>query len=247
MPSERIAKRMAALGLCSRREAERWIEQGRVAVNGNILDTPAMLVSAEDVIAIDGIVSKTQKISAPRLFLYHKPQGLVTSHKDEKGRTTVFDALPKNLPRVISVGRLDLNSEGLLLLTTSGALARALELPKNAMERIYRVRINGQITESQMARLARGITVDEVKYRPIHVVPEQGKETGRNRWVTVTLHEGKNREIRRVFDDLSLPVSRLIRVGYGPFGLGNMEPGDVEEVPTRQVKSICTDYDLKYM
>jgi 23S rRNA pseudouridine2605 synthase len=241
MSHERIAKRMAALGLCSRREAERWIEQRRVMVNGNILDTPATLVGPEDVIAVDGIVSKTQKATAPRLFLYHKPEGLVTSHKDEKGRMTVFDALPKNLPRVISVGRLDLNSEGLLLLTTSGALARAMELPKNAMERSYRVRINGQITESQIARLARGITVDAVKYRPIKVVPENGKETGRNRWVEVTLHEGKNREIRKVFDSLSLPVSRLIRVGYGPFGLGKMEPGDIEEVSPEHVREVMQE------
>lgn len=235
---ERIAKRLSGLGVCSRRDAERLIADGRVAVNGKTLETPASLVNASDRIAVDGVTVSTPRITAPRLFLYHKPEGLVTSHKDEKNRPTVFEHLPKHLPRLISVGRLDLNSEGLLLLTTSGALSRALELPKNAQERTYRVRVNGQVTENQIARLARGITVEGVRYRPIEVTPETSKEQGRNRWLNVTLHEGKNREIRRVFEALHLPVSRLIRIGYGPFGLGRLRAGEVEEVPAHQVREV---------
>ena len=236
---ERIAKRMAALGLCSRREAERWIEEGRVAVNGKTLTTPATLVSAEDVIAVDGQTLKNTSLTpSVRVWKYYKPEGLVTSHKDEKGRPTVFDRLPEHLPRVISVGRLDLNSEGLLLLTTSGELSRALELPSNMQKRTYRVRVKGQPTDGQLAKLKRGITVEGVEYQPIIAAMETTKTEGRNRWLNVTLTEGKNREIRRVFDHLDLPVSRLIRIAYGPFKLDALKIGAVEEIPHWQIEQL---------
>ena len=236
---ERIAKAIAAAGLCSRREAERLIEQGRVRVNGNTLDTPAFTVTPDDSIEVDGTVLKKRKSSAmPRLWRYHKPAGLITSHHDPEGRPTVFDHLPPHLPRVISVGRLDLDSEGLLLLTDSGELSRALELPRNALDRTYRVRVNGQISEKHIHMLSRGVVVDEVKYRPITVVPDTEKTSGRNRWLNVTLREGKNREIRRLFDHFGYPVSRLIRVAYGGLELGKLVPGEVEEVPTTNVEAL---------
>ncbi len=230
---ERIAKFMAAAGLCSRRDAERWIEDGRVMVNGETLTTPATLVGADDDIIIDGKRVK-QKTSSPRLFVYHKPAGLVTSHRDEQGRATVFDHLPRDLPRVISIGRLDLDSEGLLLLTTSGALARAMELPANSQERVYRVRIRGTPMETHYQQLERGVRVDGVDYQPIEVVPEREKE-GRNQWLTLTLREGKNREIRRIFEHFDLPVSRLIRIQYGNFHLDDLESEEVAEVPREDV------------
>lgn len=236
MEPQRIAKFMAAAGLCSRRDAERWIAQGRVIVNGNTLDTPACIVNADDDVIVDGKRVKL-KAETPRLFVYHKPAGLITSHRDEKDRPTVFDHLPRDLPRVISVGRLDLDSEGLLLLTTSGALARAMELPKNAFERTYRVRIRGTPMETHLAQLERGVTVDGVQYAPITVTTERSKE-GRNQWLTLTLREGKNREIRRIFEHFDLPVSRLIRVQYGNFHLDDLEPEEVAEVPTRDVEKL---------
>ncbi len=237
MKPERIAKRMAALGLCSRREAERWIADGRVAVNGKTLETPATLVSEEDVIAVDGKTITNESLR-PRLWKYHKPVGMVTTHSDPQGRPTVFDNLPKHLPRVISIGRLDLNSEGLLLLTTSGELSRALELPKNALKREYRVRVNGTPTDRQLARLAQGMVVDGMQYQPIRAKLEKAKTDGRNRWLDVVLTEGKNREIRRVFDHLDLPVSRLIRISYGAFALDALKVGAVEEVPGWQVEKL---------
>ena len=241
---ERIAKRMAALGLCSRREAERWIEEGRVAINGVLLTTPATCVTASDRIAVDGVPIHTATPSTPRLFCYHKPRGLITTHRDEKNRPTVFDHLPAHLPRVISVGRLDMDSEGLLLLTTSGTLARAMELPQNAMKRSYRVRINGVLSERQQGLLKKGITVDGVRYQPIAVAIEKTKTEGRNRWLNVTLTEGKNREIRRVFDHFKLPVSRLIRVAYGAFTLDTLAPNAVEEVPARRVRAVMKALDI---
>lgn len=231
---ERIAKAIAAAGVCSRRDAERLIAEGRVRLNGNTLTTPATLVEKGDVIEVDG-----QKIKAPgtsvRLWKYHKPAGLITSHRDPEGRPTVFEYLPPHLPRVISVGRLDLDSEGLLLLTTSGELARALELPKNAQERRYRVRVNGQITDKHLHMLARGVVIEGEQFRPIHVTPEEQKTTGRNRWLTVILREGKNREIRRVFEYFGYPVSRLIRTGYAGIELGNLPAHGVEEISSAQV------------
>lgn len=228
---------MAAAGLCSRRDAERWIAEGRVRVNGNTLSSPATLVSSEDVIEVDGKRIKPLTQRVPRLFVYHKPAGLVTTHKDERGRPTVFEHLPRDLPRVISVGRLDLDSEGLLLLTTSGALARAMELPKNALPRTYRVRVRGMPEETHRQQLERGVRIDGLRYQPIRLLVEGTKE-GRNQWLTLTLREGKNREIRRIFDHFDLPVSRLIRIGYGPFTLGDLRPGEVEEVAAGNVKKL---------
>ncbi|MDX2094925.1 MAG: pseudouridine synthase [Alphaproteobacteria bacterium] len=236
MKPQRIAKMMAAAGLCSRREAERWIEEGRVMVNGETLTTPATLVGAGDDVIVDG-----KRIAGaapiPRLFVYHKPAGLVTSHRDEEGRATVFDHLPRDLPRVISVGRLDLDSEGLLLLTTSGALARAMELPSGAQARTYRVRIRGTPMETHYQQLERGVTIDGVHYQPIDAVPDRAKE-GRNQWLTLTLHEGKNREIRRIFEHFDIPVSRLIRIQYGNFHLDDLAPGEVAEVPRAYVEEL---------
>lgn len=229
---ERIAKRLARAGLCSRREAERWIEQGRVAVNGKVLESPACVVGAGDIIVVDG--APLSEPEPTRLWRYHKPAGLVTTHKDPEGRNTVFDRLPASLPRVISVGRLDLNSEGLLLLTNDGELARKLELPSNAWVRRYRVRVNGAVTEAALARLEAGVTVDGIAYGSINAVLD--RQQGANAWLTVSLREGKNREIRKVMEHLGWPVSRLIRVAYGPFQLGTLAEGTVEEVPGKVLR-----------
>lgn len=234
---ERVAKVIAAAGICSRRDAERLIEQKRVRVNGNTLTTPATIVTPEDVIEVDGVKVKTRQ-QAPRLFRYHKPAGLMTTHKDPEGRPTVFEHLPPHLPRLISVGRLDYDSEGLLLLTNSGELSRELELPRNAQARSYRVRVNGQISDKHIHLLSRGVVIDDEKFRPVEVVPDTEKVAGRNRWLTVTLHEGRNREIRRLFDFFGYPVSRLIRVGYAGLELGKLHPGEVEEVPAHEVEEL---------
>ena len=229
---ERIAKVMARAGLCSRRDAERWIAEGRVAVNGRVLDSPAVLVTAADDVRVDG-----KPLAGPersRLWRYHKPAGLVTTHRDEKGRPTVFDSLPKDLPRVISVGRLDLNSEGLLLLTNDGELARRLELPATGWIRRYRVRVHGKPDLAALAGLSKGVTIAGVSYGPIEA--RLDKTQGSNAWVTVALREGKNREVRRVFEHFGLPVTRLIRLAYGPFQLGSLPRGAVEEVPGKVLK-----------
>ena len=224
---ERIAKVMARAGLCSRRDAERWIAEGRVSVNGTYLKTPAVTVGAEDKIVVDG---KPLPIAPEtRLFLYHKPTGLVTTAKDEKGRPTVFDNLPKGLPRVVSIGRLDINSEGLLLLTNNGELARHLELPATGWRRCYRVRVHGRPNQAMFHKLKNGITIDGMKYGPIEVRLEQEKSQGANNWLFVSLHEGKNREVRKVMEHLELPVNRLIRVAYGPFTLGDLPEGAAME------------------
>jgi 23S rRNA pseudouridine2605 synthase len=225
---ERIAKVMARAGLCSRREAETWIAAGRVSVNGETLNTPAFTVSGSDEILVDGKPLPTRERT--RLFLYHKPRGLVTTNRDERDRKTVFDALPKHLPRVVSVGRLDLNSEGLLLLTNDGGLARILELPETGWQRRYRVRANGRVSQEKLDGLAKGITVDGVEYGPIKAVLDRAP--GTNVWITMTLREGKNREVRNVLRALDLIVNRLIRVSYGPFQLGELAIGKVEEVHT---------------
>lgn len=239
---QRIAKFMASAGLCSRRDAECWIIDGRVKVNGTVLTTPATLVGADDDVIVDGkrIKNKTQ---TPRLFVYHKPAGLVTTHRDEKNRPTVFEHLPKDLPRVISVGRLDLDSEGLLLLTTSGALARAMELPKNAQKRVYRVRVRGMPEETHRLQLERGVRIDGMKYQPITMLVEGTKE-GRNQWLTLTLREGKNREIRRIFEHFDLPVSRLIRIQYGNFYLDDLKPEEVAEVPSEDVVRLMKKFGI---
>ena len=225
---ERIAKLMARAGLCSRREAETWITAGRVSVNGAILTSAARNIHPGDEVHIDGQPLPTAERS--RLWLYHKPVGLVTTHKDEKDRPTVFSALPRGLPRVVSVGRLDLNSEGLLLLTNDGALARELELPVRGWRRKYRVRVHGRVDAERLARLKHGVTVEGVSYGPIQASLDEGAGKA-NSWVTVTITEGKNREVRRVMEHMGLTVNRLIRIAYGPFQLGQLESGTIEEVP----------------
>ena len=229
---ERIAKRLARAGLCSRRDAERWIADGRVAVNGATLDSPACVVRPGDVVQVDGKVIPEPE--PPRLWRYYKPSGLVTTARDEKGRATVFERLPADMPRVISIGRLDLTTEGLLLLTNDGELARFLELPATGWTRRYRVRVFGEVDETRLAELEKGPTIEEVKYGPIEAVLDRIQ--GRNAWLTVSLKEGKNREIRKVMEALGLQVNRLIRVAYGPFQLGKLEEGAVEEVPKRVVR-----------
>lgn len=229
---ERIAKRIARAGHCSRRQAEALIAEGRVSLNGKILETPACVVGPSDAILIDGKPLADKEPT--RLFLYHKPAGLVTTARDEKGRRTVFDALPPDLPRVVSVGRLDLNTEGLLLLTNDGELARHLELPSNGWKRRYRVRAYGHPDAKALADLARGLTIEGVRYAPIDAQVETMR--GDNCWMSMGLQEGKNREIRKVLDNMGLKVNRLIRVAYGPFQLGNLAEGAVREMPARTLR-----------
>jgi 23S rRNA pseudouridine2605 synthase len=229
---ERIAKRLARAGLCSRRDAERWIADGRVAVDGRVLTSPARTVTEASDIRVDG---KPIPAAEPaRLWRYHKPAGLVTTHRDEQGRPTVFDRLPQELPRVVSVGRLDLTSEGLLLLTNDGELSRALELPARGWLRRYRVRVHGDVDPARLAALEAGVTIDRMSYGPIRAVLD--REQGSNAWLTISLHEGKNREIRRVMEHLGLDVSRLIRIAYGPFQLGDLPRGALEEVPRKVLR-----------
>jgi 23S rRNA pseudouridine2605 synthase len=226
---ERIAKALARAGLCSRRDAEAWIAAGRVSVNGKALTTPAHVVSPGDKILVDG--EPLPAPQAPRLWRYHKPRGLVTSHKDPQGRRTVFEALPPNLPRVVSVGRLDINTEGLLLLTTDGALARHLELPSTGWLRRYRVRAHGRVTEEALHGLRAGVTIDGVKYGPVEARID--REQGSNLWLMLSLREGKNREVKRLAEHLGLTVNRLIRISFGPFALSDLAEGAVEEVKRR--------------
>lgn len=223
---DRIAKVLSRAGIASRREAERMIELGEVAVNGKVITSPALNVTARDKITVRGeLVSEPEPA---RLWLYYKPDGLVTSESDEKGRETVFDNLPADLPRVMSIGRLDLNSEGLLLLTNDGALKRRLELPSTGWLRKYRVRVNGNPMDPDLEPLRKGIVVDGEKFQPMIVVLDRIQ--GANAWLTVGLREGKNREIRRAMSAINLTVNRLIRISYGPFRLGDLKPGEVEEV-----------------
>lgn len=225
-PGERIAKVIARSGRASRREAERLIEAGRVTVNGTVIDRAALNVTPADKIAIDK--KPLDAPEAPRLWLYHKPTGLVTTNKDEKGRATIYDDLPEDLPRVMSVGRLDLNSEGLLLLTNDGGIKRRLELPSTGWLRKYRVRVNGRPTDDTLAPLRKGLVVDGQRFQPMQVSLD--RQQGANAWLTIGLREGKNREIRRAMGDIGLTVNRLIRVSYGPFQLGELKSGAVEEV-----------------
>src|SRR5690349_2260817 len=225
----RVAKAMARAGLCSRREAERWIEQGRVRVNGTLLRSPAHDVGGRDCITVDG--NPLPAAEPPRLWRYHKPKGLVTTHRDPAGRPTVFEHLPSHLPRVISVGRLDFNTEGLLLLTNDGALARHLELPATGWLRRYRVRAHGAVTQAALDALQQGIEIAGVRYGPIEA--RLDKAQGANVWLTLALREGKNREVRTILDSLGLTVNRLIRVSFGPFQLLELEPGEVEPVKRR--------------
>jgi 23S rRNA pseudouridine2605 synthase len=231
---ERIAKRLAGAGLCSRREAERWVEEGRVAVNGKTLTTPACVVEEHDLIEVDG---KKLHLKPPvRLWLYHKPPGLVTTQRDPQGRATVFDELPKSMGRVVSVGRLDLNSEGLLLLTNSGELQRHLELPKTGLRRTYRARVFGDMDVPALMNLKNGITYEGITYGPMDVVVE--KNEGRNGWLLISLHEGKNREVRQVMRAVGLAVNRLIRFSYGPFELGTLKRGEVIEVNAADIAKV---------
>ena len=229
---ERIAKVMARVGLCSRRDAEIWIVNGRVSVNGKVLTSAAVNVGTKDVILVDNQPLPEKQLS--RVWLYYKPKGLMTTAYDPEGRATVFDNLPADMPRVISIGRLDLNSEGLLLLTNDGELARKLELPTTAWIRRYRVRVNGRFDPKLLDGLKDGIEIDGVRYGPI--IASFDRQQGANAWLNMALTEGKNREIRRICQHFGWPVSRLIRVGYGPFLLGDMEPGQVQEVKGKQLK-----------
>jgi 23S rRNA pseudouridine2605 synthase len=230
---DRIAKVIARAGHASRREAEQWIAAGRVSVNGATITSPALNVTARDSIAIDGEPLRTRERT--RLFLYHKPRGLVTTHSDPEGRPTIFRALPKNLPRVISIGRLDINTEGLLLLTNDGALARVLELPKTGWLRRYRVRAHGRVTQEALDKLRGGVTVAGIHYGAIEATLD--REQGTNVWLSVAIREGKNREVRNVLGHLGLTVNRLIRLAFGPFELGDLDEAAVVEVETEALRT----------
>lgn len=229
---DRIAKTLSRAGVASRREAERMIEEGRVSVNGKVITSPALNVTPKDRIVVDGKAVRDPE--PPRIWLYHKPAGLVTSERDEKDRPTVFAAMPENMPRVMSIGRLDINSEGLLLLTNDGGVKRRLELPSTGWLRRYRVRINGSVSEARLDQLRAGITVDGVNYQPMIVTFD--RQQGANAWLTVSIREGKNREIRRTMEAIGVTVNRLIRVSYGPFQLGNLAAGGVEELKQKVVR-----------
>ncbi|SFP19955.1 23S rRNA pseudouridine2605 synthase [Tranquillimonas alkanivorans] len=231
-PGERIAKVLARAGVASRREAERMIEAGRVSVNGKTIASPALNVTEKDRITVDG--KEVGEAEAPRLWLYHKPAGLVTTARDEKGRETVFDKLPEGMPRVMSVGRLDINSEGLLLLTNDGGIKRKLELPATGWLRKYRVRVKGAPKDADFEPLRRGLTLEGERFQPMTVTLD--RQQGANAWLTVAIREGKNREIRRAMEAIELPVNRLLRVSYGPFRLGDLKPGAVEEVKPRVLR-----------
>ncbi len=226
LEGERIAKAMARAGLCSRREAETWIADGRVSVNGKVLDTPAVTVSAKDRIVVDGEPMPLKERT--RLFLYHKPRGLVTTTHDPEGRPTVFEHLPEDMPRVVTVGRLDINTEGLLLLTNDGGLARVLELPSTGWLRRYRVRAFGTVTQGQLDSLKEGVTIDGISYGSVEAVIDTVK--GSNVWLVVGLREGKNREVKRILQHLGLTVNRLIRVSFGPFQLADLGEGEIREI-----------------
>jgi 23S rRNA pseudouridine2605 synthase len=230
---ERIAKVMARAGLASRREAEAWIAAGRVSVNGAVISSPALDVTRADRIMVDGQPLRARERT--RLFRYHKPRGLVTTHSDPEGRPTIFRALPKDLPRLISIGRLDINTEGLLLLTNDGGLARVLELPATGWLRRYRVRALGRVMQPALDRLSAGITVEGVHYGPIEATLD--REQGANVWLTIGIREGKNREVRKVLETLGLKVNRLIRVAFGSFELGDLDEGAVEEINTEALKT----------
>ncbi|NHN89641.1 pseudouridine synthase [Acetobacter conturbans] len=238
---DRIAKWLARSGVASRRDIERMIAERRVKLNGAVVEHPATFVTATDAVSVDD-----KLIHGPehtRLWRYHKPDGLVTTHRDPEGRPTVFEKMPEGMPRVVSVGRLDLNSEGLLLLTNDGALARRLELPSNGWLRRYRVRVFGAVNERELAGLAKGCSIEGVKYGPIEAALDSRK--GDNAWLTVSLREGKNREIRRVMVAMNLHVSRLIRTSYGPFPLGELKPGELEEIPAKVMRTqIPRDVDI---
>ncbi len=229
---QRIAKVMARAGLCSRRDAEAWIVAGRVTVNGKVLDSPAYNVSESDDVRVDGQRLTTRERT--RLFLFHKPRGLVTTARDPEGRQTIFDALPPDLPRLVAIGRLDINTEGLILLTNDGGVARVLELPATGWLRRYRVRAHGRVDQAQLDTLSGGVTLDGIDYAGIDA--QLDREQGSNAWITMGLREGKNREIKKVLEHLGLAVNRLIRISFGPFELGDLAEGEVAEVRTRVLR-----------
>ena len=235
---ERIAKLLARAGVASRREVERMIAEGRVSIAGKTLDTPATILANLKGVAVDG--KPVAQAEPARVFAFHKPAGLITAERDFSGRPTIYtalrNALPRNAPRVMPVGRLDLNTEGLLLLTNDGGLKRALELPSSNVPRTYRARTFGDVTQADLDELIEGIEIDGVRYGKIEADLERGG--GRNRWILLTLTEGKNREVRRVLEHLGLQVSRLLRVGYGPFALGDLPRGAVAEIPQVQVERL---------
>ncbi len=231
-PPERIAKRMARAGLCSRRDAERWIADGRVKLDGEVLTSPAVTVTSTSRIEVDGKPLPTMEPA--RLFRFHKPAGYLTTASDPEGRKTIADLIPKDLPRLMPIGRLDMNSEGLLLLTNDGGLKRQLELPSTGWQRRYRVRVHGDVDENKLASLKNGITIEGFDYGSIEASLE--RVTGKNAWLNVALREGKNREIRRVMEHFGWPVNRLIRVSFGPFHLGKLARTDIDEIKTKVVK-----------
>ena len=231
---ERIAKRLARAGLCSRRDAERWIEAGRVKVDGKVLETPAFVVTDQNVIEVDG--KPLPQADRARLWRYHKPPSEMVTARDPEGRRTIFDSLPKGMPRVVTVGRLDYMSEGLLLLTNDGGLARQLELPANGWTRRYRVRVHGAVDEARLAALANGITIEGVRYGAIQASLDRQQRS--NAWLDIALTEGKNREVRRVLAFLDLPVVRLIRVAFGPFHLGELERNHIDEIPAQALDNL---------
>jgi len=231
---EKLAPLIARSGFCSRRDAKALVNAGRVTVNGVIAESPGLVLPEKAEILIDGQALPEQEPT--RLWCYHKPCGLVTSHKDPEGRPTVFGALPPELPRVLSVGRLDLNSEGLLLLTNDGQLARHMELPTTGLPRCYRVRVHGRVDPQRLASLSEGITVDGVRYGRIEAALDH--QSGANGWITVLLQEGKNREIRKVMEAIGYSVNRLLRISYGPFELGTLAPSAVQEVPWRNFRHL---------
>ncbi len=236
---ERIAKWLSRAGVASRRDAEKLLGEGRVRLNGAPVTHPATFVQPGDIVQVNGVVADAP--DRARLWRYHKPDGLMTTHRDPEGRPTVFEKLPPSLPRVVSVGRLDLNSEGLLLLTNDGALSRRLELPSNGWVRRYRVRVHGDVDARVLAGLAHGVTVDGVRYAEIDAAVDA--KSGSNTWLSVSLREGRNREVRRVMTHLNLQVTRLIRVAYGPFQLGNLGRGEVDEITGKVLREQLPDVE----
>lgn len=240
---DRIAKALARAGVASRREAERMIEAGRVCVDGKKITSPALNVTPANVITVDG--KPVGAAEETRVWRYHKKAGLLTTNKDPKGRETIFEKLPPELPRVVTVGRLDYNTEGLLLLTNDGELARHLELPANAWLRHYRVRVYGKINAKKLKELENGVTIEGIKYDSVKVEVENEKEEGVNQWIAVTIKEGKNREVRKIMEHVGLQVTRLIRVSFGPFQLGKLPRGMIEEVPRRILRESLGNFFKK--